>query len=586
MPDIIHLLPDNVANQIAAGEVVQRPASVVKELLENAIDAGATQVILIVKEAGRNLIQVVDNGIGMSVTDARMAFERHATSKISKTEDIFHIQTKGFRGEALASISAVAQVELKTKKNEEEIGTHVVIEGGEFITQKPINTATGTVFLVKNLFFNVPARRKFLKSNSVELRHILDEFHRVALAHETVQFQLFNNEEELFRLRSGGVLQRISEIFGRKIQHQLIPVSEQLEWIRLSGFIGKPESAKKIRGEQFFFVNYRFFKSNYLNKAVQDAFENLIPSKYLPSFFIYIEIDPEKIDVNIHPTKTEIKFEDESSIYMLLRTTIKKSLGVYNVAPSLDFDQNPEWSNLSSVTKNTSITEPKIKINPTYNPFEEKKIITSKEKINLQELYASSRKEILSPEIFDLPNPPLIEEQSLLRLSNGRWVIEKENKLWFLDPYRIHQTVLYENHLKNYKGNALSQQLLFPINRPVYEMEKEKLDSIKTPLFACGFDMDIESDIVTITAIPSDIPQEKVIDIIDDLLMELSDHSEDEFSTFFSKSVSKVSAKKRNEFIQPSQFYPIWKNFESLGCPKYNPFGKKNFEQTVIIDFD
>lgn len=585
MPDIIHLLPDNVANQIAAGEVVQRPASVVKELLENAIDSGATQVKLIIKEAGRNLIQVVDNGVGMSITDARMAFERHATSKISKTEDIFHIQTKGFRGEALASISAVAQVELKTKKSEEEIGTHIVIEGGEVVSQAPVNTFTGSVFFVKNLFFNVPARRKFLKSNSVELRHILDEFHRLALAHETVQFQFFNNEEELFRLRSGSVLQRISEIFGRKIQHQLVPVSEHLEWIKLSGFVGKPENAKKIRGEQFFFVNRRFFKSNYLNKAVQDAFENLIPPRYLPSFFLYIEIDPEKIDVNIHPTKTEIKFEDESSIYMLVRTTIKKSLGVYNLAPSLDFEQNPEWT-FTPHTKNAPITEPKIKINPAYNPFEEKRTISPKEKINLQELYASSRKDTITSDLFDMPDSPAIEEQSLLRLSNGRWIVEKENSLWFLDPYRIHQTVLYENHVKNSKGNVLSQQLLFPLNRPVYEMEKEKLDSIKGSLFACGFDMDIESDLVTITAIPSDIPQEKVIDIIDDLLSELSDHSEEEFSTFFSKSVSKVSAKKRNEFIQSSQFYPIWKMFESLSCPKYNPFGKKNYEKSALIDFD
>lgn len=585
MPDIIHLLPDNVSNQIAAGEVVQRPSSVVKELLENAIDAKATQIQLIIKEAGRNLIQVVDNGVGMSVTDARMSFERHATSKITTTDDIFHIHTKGFRGEALASIAAVSQVELKTRKEEDELGTHIIIEGGEIISQLPVNTAVGSTFLIKNLFFNVPARRKFLKSNSVEFRHILDEFHRVALAHEDIQFQLFNNDEEMFRLRSGSLLQRISEIFGRKIQHQLIPIAEQLDWIKLNGFIGKPEGAKKARGEQFFFVNQRFFRSTYLNKAVQDAFEGLIPPRFLPSFFLYIQIDPERIDVNIHPTKTEIKFEDEASIYALLRTAIKKSLGVYNVVPSLDFDQNPDWS-FSLNKKDTPVVEPKININSTYNPFDTTSGKPSRaEKVNLNELYASSRQEILTSEMFDNPSET-ITESSLLRLSNGRWITEKDSNVWILDPYRIHQTVLYENHMKNSKGNVLSQQLLFPIERPVYDLEKEKLDSIKTALFAEGLDMEIEEDLLTITAIPSDVMQEKIIELIDYLLSELSEHSEEEFSIFFSKTISKVSARKRNEFIQPSHFLPIWENFITLGCPKFNPFGKRNFEILPMPNFD
>lgn len=585
MPDIIHLLPDNVSNQIAAGEVVQRPSSVVKELLENAIDAKATQIQLIVKEAGRNLIQVVDNGVGMSVTDARMSFERHATSKITTTEDIFHIHTKGFRGEALASIAAVSQVELKTRKEEDELGTHIIIEGGDIISQLPVNTAVGSTFLIKNLFFNVPARRKFLKSNSVEFRHILDEFHRVALAHEDIQFQLFNNDEEMFRLRSGSLLQRISEIFGRKIQHQLIPIAEQLDWIKLNGFIGKPEGAKKARGEQFFFVNQRFFRSTYLNMAVQDAFEGLIPPRFLPSFFLYIQIDPERIDVNIHPTKTEIKFEDEGSIYALLRTAIKKSLGVYNVVPSLDFDQNPDWS-FSLNKKDTPVVEPKININSSYNPFDTKPGKPSHtEKVNLNELYASSRQEILTSEMFDNPSET-ITESSLLRLSNGRWITEKDSNVWILDPYRIHQTVLYENHIKNSKGNVLSQQLLFPIERPVYDLEKEKLDSIKTALFAEGLDMEIEEDLLTITAIPSDVMQEKIIELIDYLLSELSEHSEEEFSIFFSKTISKVSARKRNEFIQPSHFLPIWENFITLGCPKFNPFGKRNYEILPMPNFD
>lgn len=585
MPDIIHLLPDNVSNQIAAGEVVQRPSSVVKELLENAIDAKTTQIQLIIKDAGRNLIQVVDNGIGMSTTDARMSFERHATSKITTTEDIFHIHTKGFRGEALASISAVSQVELKTRKEEDEVGTHIIIEGGEIISQVPINTAVGSSFLIKNLFFNVPARRKFLKSNSVEFRHILDEFHRVALAHEEVHFQLFNNGEEILRLRSGSLMQRISEIFGRKIQHQLVPISEQLDWIKLSGFIGKPESAKKARGEQFFFVNQRFFRSSYLTKAVQDAFEGLIPPRFLPSFFLYIDIDPERIDVNIHPTKTEVKFEDETSIYALLKTAIKKSLGIYNIVPSLDFDQNPEWS-FSLARKDNPVVEPKINICTTYNPFDKiPNKPTVEEKLKLNELYTSSRQEILTSDLFD-NSFENANESLLLRLSNGRWITEKDSNLWILDPYRIHQTVLYENRMKNFKGNVLSQQLLFPIERPVYDLEKEKLDSIKTSLFAEGLDMEIEEDLLTITAIPSDVLQEKIIELIDNLLNELSEHSEEEFSIFFSKTISKVFAKKRKEFIQPSHLIPLWENFITLGCPNYNPFGKRNYEIVTMPNFD
>ncbi|MDR1876816.1 MAG: hypothetical protein LBQ84_04260, partial [Flavobacteriaceae bacterium] len=274
-----------------------------------------------------------------------------------------------------------------------------------------------------------------------------------------------------------------------------------------------------------------------------------------------------------------------ASIYALLRTAIKKSLGIYNVAPSLDFEQNPEWS-FTSAPKNAPIVEPRINISPSYNPFEKNQGRPAHvEKISLNELYASSRKDVLTPDLFDSPSSTT-EERSLLRLSNGRWILERENSIWFLDPYRIHQTVLYETHLKNFKGNALSQQLLFPLERPVYEMEKEKLDSIQTSLFAQGLDMDIEEDIVTITAIPSDIPQEKVLELIDDLLSELSEHSEEEFSVFFSRSVSKVSARKRNEFIQSSQFFPIWENFESLGFPEFNPFGKRNYTTTPIPDFD
>ncbi|MDD3458372.1 MAG: DNA mismatch repair endonuclease MutL, partial [Weeksellaceae bacterium] len=331
--DIIQLLPDHVANQIAAGEVVQRPASVVKELIENAVDAGATTIDLIVKDAGRTLIQVVDDGSGMSVTDLRMAFERHATSKIRTTDDIFNIHTKGFRGEALPSIAAVAQIEAVSKKEKDDLGTKLIIEGGTVRDQLPVAAQMGTSVMVKNLFYNVPARRNFLKSNQVELRHIQDEFLRVALAHEQISFRFFHNDSEVYVLRNSKPKQRIVQIFGRKAENNLVPVSEETDVVRISGYVGKPESAKKQRGEQYFFVNRRFIKSNYMNKAVMDAFENLLQPQYFPSYFLYLEIDPSKIDINIHPTKTEIKFEDEHSIYAILRVAVKHSLGQFSVMP-------------------------------------------------------------------------------------------------------------------------------------------------------------------------------------------------------------------------------------------------------------
>ena len=339
--DVIQLLPDHVANQIAAGEVVQRPASVVKELMENAVDAKATEIDLIVKDAGRTLIQVVDNGDGMSITDLRLAFERHATSKIRTTEDIFHIQTKGFRGEALPSIAAVAQVDAQSRKQEEDLGNQLIIEGGTVRDQLPIAKPIGTSIAVKNLFYNVPARRNFLKSNPVELKHIQEEFLRVAMAHEQISFRFFHNDTEVYVLKAGNLKQRIVQIFGRKIDGQLVPINEETEVVKITGFVGKPESAKKQRGEQYFFVNQRFIRSSYLHKAIVDAFEDLLPHQHVPSYFLYLTIDPTKIDINIHPTKTEIKFEEDYAIFAMLRSAVKHSLGQFNISPSLDFDQDP-----------------------------------------------------------------------------------------------------------------------------------------------------------------------------------------------------------------------------------------------------
>lgn len=338
MLNIIQLLPDSIANQIAAGEVVQRPASVVKELLENSIDAQAKSVQLIVRDAGRTLIQVVDDGLGMSETDARMSFERHATSKIRTSDDLFRIKTMGFRGEALASIAAVAQVEMRTRRNADELGTLIRIEGSELKTQEPVSCLPGTNFLIKNLFFNVPARRNFLKSNSVEMRHILDEFQRIALAHADVGLSLYHNDQEIYNLQAGKLSRRIVDMFGKSYREQLAFCEEETPYVKVRGYIGKPESAKKARGEQFFFANNRFIKHNYLHHAVIGAYDGTLPDNSHPFYVLFIDIDPSHIDINIHPTKTEIKFDDERSVYAIVMAAVKKAVGVYNLSPSLDFD--------------------------------------------------------------------------------------------------------------------------------------------------------------------------------------------------------------------------------------------------------
>ncbi|MGZ3931275.1 MAG: DNA mismatch repair endonuclease MutL [Bacteroidia bacterium] len=366
MSGIISLLPENVANQIAAGEVVQRPASVVKELLENAIDAGATQIKLIVKDAGKTLIQVIDNGKGMSPFDARLCFERHATSKIKSADDLFSIHTKGFRGEALASIAAVAQVELKTRREEDSVGQQISIDGGTFSDQTECQCATGSTFSVKNLFFNIPARRNFLKEDSTELKHIIDEFERVALPHPDIHFVLFSNANELFNLPASSLIQRIMGLFGSANNQKLVPIEQSTDVVKISGYVGKPESARRKRGSQYFFVNNRFIKSAYLNHAVYEAYKELIAHDSHPAWYLFLEVNPKDIDINIHPTKTEIKFIDEKTIYALLHSSVKRALGKANVGPGLDFDSEMSFD-MPPASK--VVTQPTITVNTGYNPF-------------------------------------------------------------------------------------------------------------------------------------------------------------------------------------------------------------------------
>lgn len=583
MTDIIQLLPDYVANQIAAGEVVQRPASIVKELLENAIDAKATKIELIVRDAGKNLIQVVDNGIGMSETDARMAFERHATSKIRTTEDIFNISTKGFRGEALASIAAVAQVELKTKKKDNEVGTNIYIEGGELQFQEPIQTTEGSNFSVKNIFYNVPARRKFLKKDNIEFKHIIDEFHRVALAHEQIEFSLYHNDEEIFKLRKTNLLQRIIDIFGRKLQPLMIPIKEDLEWVKLTGFVAKPEGAKKTRGEQFFFVNGRFFKSVYLNRAVQDAFEGLIATGYIPTFFIYLEIDPEKIDVNIHPQKTEVKFEDEHLIYALIRSTIKRAMGIYNIAPSLDFDKKPEMDIFSGIShSNPKIDKiPEIKVDRNYNPFKADNVTPSK-MVNLTEMYQQNieTKPSKINELFDEED----FEEDLMRLPNGYWLCNKGEKTLVLDMGRIYKVVLLDKRKKNQRNKA-GQTLLYSLEYHLNEIEKIKYNHIKKYLAEVGFDILLDQgNVLKLNALPEGLSETKAMVFLENILESSEYKTEEDFINSYEEQWVKIQSKSKFDFLYKSDVEEILKEYTALGFPEYLPDGKKCFVELPLSE--
>ena len=581
MSDIIKLLPDHVANQIAAGEVVQRPASIVKELVENSIDAGATKIELIIRDAGRNLIQVVDNGSGMSETDARLAFERHATSKIHTTEDIFRISTKGFRGEALASIAAVSEVELKTKTQDAKIGTNIYIEGGGFQFQEPIQTAEGSNFSVKNLFYNVPARRKFLKNNNIEFRHIIDEFQRVALAHENLDFELFHNDDIIFRLRKASLLQRIVDVFGRKLQPLLIPIKEDLGWIQLNGFVAKPEGAKKTRGEQFFFVNGRFFRSPYFNKAVQEAFDGLLLPGYIPTFFLFLDLAPEKIDVNIHPQKTEVKFEDENLIFALVRSTIKRSLGIYNISPSLDFDRDSGMDAFLNQTKTSgSFKVPEIVVDRDYNPFREETVLPG-EKVAMAEMYQQniqaepSKINLFEEEDFD---------EDLMRLPNGYWLFNKNGKTLMLDLGRMHRLIVSERNGKKKRSNE-KHTLLFSLEYHMNETEKNKFRSIKKYLPELGFEMIIANDnVLRIDAVPQGLKETQVMKFLENLFEILEYRTEDEFLDFYNSKWDKIQSKSRFDFLYKMDAEQVIKDFTLLGFPEYLPSGKRCFIEIPLED--
>lgn len=524
MSDIIQLLPDSVANQIAAGEVVQRPASAVKELLENAIDAGADKIQLIIKDAGKALMQVIDNGCGMSITDARMCFERHATSKVRKAEDLFAIRTMGFRGEAMASIAAIAQVEMRTKRHEDEVGTLIEIEGSVFVKQEPIGTPNGTSICIKNLFYNTPARRNFLKSNPAEMRHIIDEFQRVALAKPQIAFSLHHDGIEIYRLPAAVMKQRIVHLFGNNYNERLIPVEEETTIIDLKGFIGKPQFAKKTRGEQFFFVNDRFIKDAYLNHAVNKAYQDLLPNDNFPLYVLFIDIDPAKIDVNVHPTKTEIKYLDEKSIYAIIHSAVKRSLGRFNITPTIDFNQETGFNNMITPKAHEDIVPPTIAFNPDFNPFGQARAVTKEIPFlrnresamvpskNWGTLYeVSAHREVsqsslaIGDEAQQNQFSPL--QKQFMQVHNRYIVSQIKSGVMVIDQQAAHERILYERfllHLEDRKG--ASQQSLFPqtvtLTPNDFELAKSLLDDIKS----LGFEVrEFGKNTLVIEGIPVDL---------------------------------------------------------------------------------
>lgn len=611
MSSIIQLLPDHVANQIAAGEVVQRPASVVKELLENAVDAKATEIKLIVKDAGKTLIQVIDNGIGMSATDARMCFERHATSKIRLAEDLFSLHTKGFRGEALASIAAIAHVEMKTKQDQEELGTHIVIEGSKFISQDVAVLPKGTSFAIKNLFFNIPARRNFLKSDTVEFRHIVDEFERVALAHANIHFVLYHNGSEMFNLPQSNFRQRIVNIFGEKTNEKLVPAKETTEIVGIQGFVGKPEFSKKSRGEQFFFVNNRFIKSGYLHHAIMAAYEGLLKDGCQPSYFIYLEVPPNTIDINIHPTKTEIKFDDEHALYAILRSAIKHSLGQFNVAPVLDFDRD---SNLDTpYNYNQREAEvPMIQVDSSFNPFTEVK--TSKgfssasvykqarNNNSWESLYTglSRKNEEISEISFESEEVTgsLFNDNEVENTVYKTYQIHKKyivspikSGMVIIDQKRAHQRILYEQFLSNITvHNAASQQLLFPLLLYFTKGEIKLIKELRSSLENTGFVFaEFNEDHIVVSGLPVNVSESEVSILLEELINDLQNElPESSFSQSDSvaKSMARSLAVKTGTALTEKELENMVNGLFACKEPDVSPFNKPTFITMSVEDLD
>ncbi len=610
MSDIIQLLPDSVANQIAAGEVVQRPASAVKELMENALDAGSTVITLIVKDAGKTLIQVIDNGCGMSETDARMSFERHATSKIRKAEDLFAIQTMGFRGEALASIAAIAQVELKTRRIGDELGIKINIEASELKNQEAFLCPEGSSLSIKNLFYNIPARRNFLKNDSVELRHIIDEFQRVSIPNPSIAFNLHHNSIEVFHLEAGSLKQRLMALFGSSYNTRLVPVEENTSIVKIKGFVIKPEFAKKTRGEQFFFLNKRFIKNTYLHHAVQSAFEELLPKDSFASYFLLLEVDPKTIDINIHPTKTEVKFEDEKTIYTFLLSAIKKSLGQFNIAPSIDFNQESHFYNRPLQPLDGIIKQPTIKVDPTFNPFKSEYSKSFKPKE--QELSNPSNNEKMHNRLadnqigFEIKKEDEIQQtinadwENELHESNKKLIYQLHNKyilshiktgFMVIDQQGAHERILYERILETFdKQHSVTQQELFPktveLNATDFELVKELQSEIKN----IGFDIrDFGKNAIIIHGVPADTLHYDAATLLEGLienykqnLQELKSNKRENIA----RAMARNMAVKSGKILTQEEMNNIIDELFACNMPYSTPNGKPTISTFSIDDLD
>ena len=604
MPDIIQLLPDAIANQIAAGEVIQRPASAVKELLENAIDAGATEIQLVLKEAGKLLIQVIDNGKGMSETDARMCFERHATSKIKKASDLFALTTMGFRGEALASIAAIAQVELKTRKEDQELGTKIMIEGSKVVSQEPCQCQVGTNLSIRNLFYNVPARRNFLKTNAVENKHSIEEFTRVALANPQIFFSLHHNQNELFHLPPGNLRQRLVGVLGSNWNKKLVPISEDTDVVKINGFVGKPEFGKKTRGDQFFFVNNRFIKSGYLHHAIMNAYEDLLPEGTVPMYAIFLELDPKIIDVNVHPTKQEIKFEDEKIIYNYLRVAARHALGQYSITPTLDFEQDPmlaqaytpvqhkpaeqtNWNPASqglsasggstrpSVPKNSAETSNLNNWEKLYKGLDDLPTIQQEDEADVTTISSQWNQEEVIPQ-------DKVPSSSAFQIHNSYIISPIKSGYLLIDQQAAHERILYDKFSQQLgHQDQHTQALLFPINIPLSVQDAQMLKDILPEINRMGIDIkEFSANTFVVQGLPAECGDNVSPEMIIQTLLEQHRNAldlETDIQSQIVGALAKSAAIKRGTRLDELEVQTLIDQLFASEMPYANPWGKKCF---------
>ena len=609
MSDIIQLLPDSVANQIAAGEVIQRPASVVKELVENALDAGANEITVHVKDAGKTLIQISDNGCGMSPTDARMAFERHATSKIRAANDLFSIRTLGFRGEALASIAAIADVELRTKKVEDEVGTFIHIIGSEVKTQEPAACNSGTGFMIKNLFYNVPARRKFLKGNTTELKNIIWEIQRIAIPNPEIKISLFHNNSLIYELPKANYRKRIVDLFGKSINQSLVQVSENTSLVNIYGFIGQPKFARKTIGEQFFFVNGRFIRHPYFHKAVMQAYQQLLPPDSFPSYFLFLETDPANIDINVHPTKTEIKFENDRDIWQIIHAAVRESLGKHNVVPSIDFDQSGNIDILVPQKSFDNIPFPEIQINPDYNPFDTGKSASMgssgrtppirKNIEHWEDLYNGTQLKLKPEPEMNPDSDALLFSPSIGQFS-GKKTLQFKQKyiltpvksgLMIIDQKRAHERILFEKFMEMLKSDSVaSQQLLFPQTIELNPADSEILQNILPELLALGFDIrNFGKNTFILNGTPGVLDVSSPELLVEKLLEEYKNSPVDARSKAkeqIAASLAKASSLDYGTDLKQEEIDHLIDNLFACATPNFSPDGKKVLTIIPTLDIE